>query len=128
MLLIARLPVAALGCVLLLAGCGGKDRPATTPAATVTTAAAVAEGRAVFMRSGCLACHQLGSEGNSGPGNNLTNIGDRRSSAELREALVNAPMPMPSYDDVPRPILDDLVAYLAAQRAGEDCPDGSDCG
>ncbi len=95
--------------------------------------APVADGRRVFERSGCLACHQLGSEGNSEPGNNLTGIGGRRSPAEIRRSIVDAPNPMPSYRRLGRERLDDLVAYLSALRGGSSagdppCPDGSDCG
>ena len=108
-----------------MAGCGGGDDPART-------APAPAGGARLVAAFGCLACHQLGSEGNSGPGNNLTGIGARRSRAEIRRALLDPKAPMPSYRALPREQLDDLVAYLSALRGsspgGEPCPDGADCG
>src|SRR5204862_5077291 len=76
------------------------------------------DGKRVVLASGCLACHQIGSEGNSGPGNNLSGIGARRSAAQIRGALLHATAPMPSYRELPRAQLDDLVAYLSALRGG----------
>jgi mono/diheme cytochrome c family protein len=135
----------ALGCVLALAvaGCGGDDKAttATTPRTVTAIAlpdrpavrdAPVADGQRIFEQSGCLACHQLLTRGNSGPGNNLTGVGSRMSSAEIRRVLLHAPLPMPSYDHVSREKLDDLVAYLSALTSnapgGPPCPDGVDCG
>ena len=107
---------AALGCALalLVAGCGGDDETGTvakTTTSRTSTATAVApgppvrdapvaDGRRVFERSGCLACHQLVVKGNPGPGNNLTGIGSRRSPAEIRRSIVDAPNPMPSYREL----------------------------
>ena len=139
--------LAALGCGLVLAttGCGGDKEAATltaTPSRTQTATALppvppvrdapIADGQRVFERSGCLACHQLLTRGNSGPGNNLTGVGARMSKAEIRRALLDAPSLMPSYRQLPREQLDDLVAYLSALRGnapgGPPCPDEADCG
>jgi len=131
-------------------------------------------GQLVYARKSCAACHILAGEGN-GFGPDLTEIGIRRGSAQLREALLHPASalpenfllieattssgqtirgirinedtftiqlrdisghtyslrkselkeltklrdqsPMPSYQSViPTPELEDLVAYLAAQR------------
>ena len=92
---------AAVACALLVAvaGCGGEDGPAGPetplssdfPTGPVTIdspelrglygdlrrkeAAEPDDGRRVVLAAGCLACHQIGSEGNSGPGNNLSGSG-----------------------------------------------------
>jgi mono/diheme cytochrome c family protein len=136
---------AALGCalVVLVAGCGGDDEPATVARTTPVTATAlppgpvvrdapIADGQRVFERSGCLACHQLLTRGNSGPGNSLAGLGSRMTPAEIRRALVSPPAPMPSYEELGRARLDDLVAYLSALTSntpgGPPCPDDIDCG
>jgi mono/diheme cytochrome c family protein len=117
----------ALG--LVVAGCGGSEasKPVAQPG----------EGRRVLVASGCLACHQLGSDGSSGPGNSLTGIGARRTRAQIRRAIVSPALSpggapaMPAYEDLPEPMLDALVAYLAAQReapGGPACDEGADCG
>jgi mono/diheme cytochrome c family protein len=119
-----------------LAGCGGggeQAKVATTPtAAQGIREAQIAKGRTAFEAAGCLACHQVGTRGASGPGSNLTGIGARMSHAEIRRALMQSPAPMPSFRQLGEARLDDLVAYLASLRAsspgGPPCPDGSDCG
>jgi len=81
----------------------------------------------VVTQAGCLACHQLGTAGNSGPGNNLTAIGARRTASQIRRSLLAPSAPMPSYRQLPRAQLDTLVDYLAGLR-DRDCPGTSDCG
>jgi ubiquinol-cytochrome c reductase cytochrome b subunit/menaquinol-cytochrome c reductase cytochrome b/c subunit len=135
-----------IGCVLAViapAGCGSdKEHAAVSqPRTVIATAvperpavrdAPVARGREVLVRSGCLACHQLFTQGESGPGNNLTGIGARMSRTEILRAVVNPTSPMPSYRDLPSGDLDDLVAYLSALRSntpgGPPCPGDVDCG
>ncbi len=60
--------------------------------------------RAVFMagevivgESGCEGCHELGSNGNNGPGPPLTHIGSRRAAAAIAQTLKNPTAPMPSF-------------------------------
>lgn len=112
-------------CVLAVAvgGCGGggddrADKTATTPTRL--------PGERVLTGAGCLACHQIGERGNSGPGDNLAGVGSRKSRAEIRRALLNPDPPMPSYRQLTPQNLDALVTYLASLRG--DCPEGSDCG
>ncbi len=124
-----------LACLLAvaLAGCGGgdDDTAATTPTVTSATPsptaapAQIATGQRFVADAGCLACHQIGAHGNSGPGSNLAGIGDRMPPSAIRRSLIDAPAPMPSYEGS-RDKLDALVAYLSSLR--DDCPDGSDCG
>ncbi len=138
--------VAAVGCVLAVAvaGCGGDDKKtaAVTVSRTVTAVALpqtpavrdapIARGRMVLERAGCLACHQLFTQGNPGPGDSLAGLGARKSATEIRRALVNPTAPMPSFRKLPAKDLSDLVAYLSALRAnppgGPPCPDDIDCG
>jgi mono/diheme cytochrome c family protein len=128
---------AALGfAAALIAGCGGGDGDApetvTAPRTVAATAppahGPIAVGRRVFEQSGCFACHQIGTRGKSGPGNNLSGIGERRTPAQLHRALVDARAPMPSYSTLPRRERVAVVAYLSALRGGPGCVTGSDCG
>ena len=119
-----------VACVLAVAviGCGGgsdDDRAATTATTPVRIS-----GERVFTGAGCLACHQLGERGNSGPGDNLAGLGARKSRAQIRRALLNPKAPMPSYRQLSPANLDALVTYLASLRdsGAGNCPDGSDCG
>jgi menaquinol-cytochrome c reductase cytochrome b/c subunit len=54
-------------------------------------------GKLVVGQSGCLACHVLGDNGNSGPGPPLTKIGAKDSPAEIASTLRNPTAPMPSF-------------------------------
>ena len=118
-----RVRLAACLLAVAVAGCGGgDDEPAdTTPAAPVRLS-----GERVLTGAGCLACHQIGDRGKSGPGDSLDAIGARRSPAEIRRALVDHEPPVPSYRRLTSRNQDALVAYLASLDG--DCPAGSDCG
>ncbi len=54
-------------------------------------------GAAVVGQSGCLACHQLGSNGNNGPGPILTHIGSLLEPEAIASTLINPTPPMPSF-------------------------------
>jgi mono/diheme cytochrome c family protein len=73
-------------------------------------------GESVFVQSGCLGCHAIGAQGNSGPGQNLAGIGLRLSAAKLTRSLVHAVAPMPSFAALPPRRLRALVAFLADLR------------
>jgi len=75
-------------------------------------------GKSVVASSGCLACHKIAHNGNSGPGPNLTNIGTRLPRQALARTLVNPTAPMPAYNDLPDEQRDNLVEFLA-QLKGE---------
>jgi len=83
-------------------------------------------GRDVATRSGCLACHRIGSSG-SDIGPNLNGIGERRSRWQIRRALLDPQAPMPAYGALPAPELDALLVFLSALRE-LTCPDVRDCG
>src|ERR1700754_981013 len=50
-------------------------------------------GKLVAAQSGCLACHKIGENGNSGPGPNLTDIANRLPAAAIRRTLENPTAP-----------------------------------
>lgn len=69
-------------------------------------------GRSEVGRTGCLACHQIGAQGNSGPGPDLTGVGRVLAPAALNSALVNPTAPMPSFRSIPPRERQAIVAYL----------------
>jgi ubiquinol-cytochrome c reductase cytochrome b subunit/menaquinol-cytochrome c reductase cytochrome b/c subunit len=54
-------------------------------------------GKNVMASSGCLGCHRVGDNGNSGPGPNLTHVASRLPRQAIARTLVNPTAPMPSY-------------------------------
>ncbi|MEA2473656.1 MAG: menaquinol-cytochrome c reductase cytochrome b/c subunit, partial [Thermoleophilaceae bacterium] len=54
-------------------------------------------GKDVAASSGCLGCHRIGENGNTGPGPPLTNVGSRLPRQAIARTLVNPTAPMPSY-------------------------------
>jgi menaquinol-cytochrome c reductase cytochrome b/c subunit len=54
-------------------------------------------GAEVVGQSGCLACHVLGTNGNDGPGPNLTHIGALLPPQAIASTLINPTAPMPSF-------------------------------
>ncbi len=54
-------------------------------------------GKLVVGQSGCLACHQIGDNGNNGPGPPLTHIGSKLRPAAIASTLRNPTAPMPSF-------------------------------
>jgi hypothetical protein len=76
-------------------------------------------GKLVAAQSGCLACHKIGENGNSGPGPNLTTIGARLPAAAIRRTLDNPTAPMPSFRGLPEKKKADLVAFLSQLDGSE---------
>jgi ubiquinol-cytochrome c reductase cytochrome b subunit/menaquinol-cytochrome c reductase cytochrome b/c subunit len=73
-------------------------------------------GRSVVAQSGCEACHLIGSNGNNGPGPELTKIGDRIPPQAIARTLVNPTEPMPSYGGsggLPAKQFSAVVAFLS---------------
>jgi menaquinol-cytochrome c reductase cytochrome b/c subunit len=70
-------------------------------------------GAQVVGQSGCLACHTLGSNGNSGPGPNLTHIASRLPPAAIASTLINPTAPMPSFRNLPKQKFQNLVGFLS---------------
>ncbi|HZE03796.1 MAG TPA: c-type cytochrome [Solirubrobacteraceae bacterium] len=64
---------------------------------TASQKATFKAGELVVGQSGCLACHQLGENGNNGPGPNLTHIGRILRPQAIASTLRNPNAPMPSF-------------------------------
>jgi ubiquinol-cytochrome c reductase cytochrome b subunit/menaquinol-cytochrome c reductase cytochrome b/c subunit len=76
-------------------------------------------GRAVAASSGCLGCHKIGENGNSGPGPPLTQVGGRLARQAIARTLINPTPPMPTYSRLrqqnPKEF-NDLVNFLASLK------------
>jgi menaquinol-cytochrome c reductase cytochrome b/c subunit len=70
-------------------------------------------GSEVVGQSGCLACHVIGSNGNNGPGPNLTHIGSLLEPQAIASTLRNPTPPMPSFSNLPRQKFTVLVGFLS---------------
>jgi ubiquinol-cytochrome c reductase cytochrome b subunit/menaquinol-cytochrome c reductase cytochrome b/c subunit len=70
-------------------------------------------GELVVGQSGCLFCHTLGANGNSGPGPNLTHIGSLLPSAAIASTLINPTAPMPSFKNLPPQKFQAVVGFLS---------------
>ncbi|MGA9313749.1 MAG: c-type cytochrome [Solirubrobacteraceae bacterium] len=74
------------------------------------------KGRKVFAQSGCEACHQIGDQGNPGPGPALTHIGSTLSARQIEHAILDPTEPMPSFSHMPAAKLKTLVEFLSLLR------------
>jgi ubiquinol-cytochrome c reductase cytochrome b subunit/menaquinol-cytochrome c reductase cytochrome b/c subunit len=70
-------------------------------------------GKLVVAQSGCLACHKIGENGNSGPGPALTKIGSRIPRQAIARTLVNPTAPMPSFKNLPPQKFKAVVEFLS---------------
>ncbi len=70
------------------------------------------KGKQIVPSSGCLACHKIGHNGNTGPGPDLTEIADRLPAAGIAQTLRNPTAPMPSYANLEPEQFEAVVAYL----------------
>src|SRR6202046_5190693 len=70
-------------------------------------------GKKVVAQSGCLACHKIGDNGNSGPGPDLTHIGSRLPQFGIARTLVNPTAPMPSFKNLPPKKFDAAIFFLS---------------
>ena len=57
-------------------------------------------GELVVGQSGCEACHLIGSNGNNGPGPDLTHIGSQLRPGAIASTLRNPTSPMPSFEQL----------------------------
>jgi menaquinol-cytochrome c reductase cytochrome b/c subunit len=71
-------------------------------------------GEEVVAQSGCGACHKIGTNGNNGPGPELTHIGARIPRAAIIRSLQIGPGIMPSYKGLPPKKLNDAADFLAS--------------
>jgi ubiquinol-cytochrome c reductase cytochrome b subunit/menaquinol-cytochrome c reductase cytochrome b/c subunit len=87
--------------------------PATLSAAEKRTFTA---GEQVVGQSGCEACHQIGENGNNGPGPVLTHIGRLVPAQQIASTLINPTAPMPSFKGLAQNSpqkFKDLVGFLS---------------
>ena len=76
-------------------------------------------GELVVGQSGCLACHQIGDNGNNGPGPVLTHIADKVPYQQIASTLLNPTPPMPSFVVLQKQYpqkFNTLVAFLSLLR------------
>jgi menaquinol-cytochrome c reductase cytochrome b/c subunit len=121
-------PMATIGvptiCMILLFLLPFYDRGANTgspnsvdlkPPASLSAAqkATFTAGELVVGQSGCLACHVIGSNGNNGPGPNLTHIGSLLPMGAIASTLRNPTAPMPSFKNLPPQKFQNLVGFLS---------------
>jgi menaquinol-cytochrome c reductase cytochrome b/c subunit len=88
-----------------------------TPTAIVQaggqTLAKYEAGKKVVAQSGCLACHKIGENGNSGPGPDLSHIGSRLPELGIARTLVNPTAPMPSFKNLPPQKFSAAIFFLS---------------
>jgi ubiquinol-cytochrome c reductase cytochrome b subunit/menaquinol-cytochrome c reductase cytochrome b/c subunit len=71
------------------------------------------QGELIVGQSGCLACHVIGSNGNDGPGPNLTHVASRVPQQQIASTLINPTPPMPSFAGLPKDKFNTLVSFLS---------------
>jgi menaquinol-cytochrome c reductase cytochrome b/c subunit len=126
--LITRRPIAlasglaTIACIAFLtfsgANTGSPNSVSVPPPAGLTKAQLTTfmAGEIVVGESGCEACHQIGSNGNNGPGPPLTNVGSTRSAGAIAQTLQNPTAPMPSFAGLAKSSpkkFKELVSFLA---------------
>jgi ubiquinol-cytochrome c reductase cytochrome b subunit/menaquinol-cytochrome c reductase cytochrome b/c subunit len=87
--------------------------PASIVKAGGQTLAQYEAGKKVVAQSGCLACHKIGDNGNSGPGPDLTHIGSRLPELGIARTLVNPTAPMPSFKNLPPKKFSAAIFFLS---------------
>jgi menaquinol-cytochrome c reductase cytochrome b/c subunit len=71
------------------------------------------QGELIVGQSGCLACHVIGSNGNDGPGPDLTHVASRVPQQQIASTLINPTPPMPSFAGLPKDKFNTLVSFLS---------------
>jgi hypothetical protein len=73
-------------------------------------------GAAIAGETGCEGCHEIGGNGNNGPGEPLTHIGADLRPAQIDASLRNPKAPMPSFSNLAKASpkkFRELVQFLA---------------
>jgi menaquinol-cytochrome c reductase cytochrome b/c subunit len=107
------LTIFAMGYLTYLGASAGSPNSIDYP-----VAAQYEPGKLIVAQSGCLACHKIGENGNSGPGPDLTDIADQLPRAAILRTLENPTAPMPSFAGMPEAKKTALVDFLS-QLHGE---------
>jgi menaquinol-cytochrome c reductase cytochrome b/c subunit len=120
--------IAAMGYLTYLGASAGPPTSVDMPTPAAVTAqgpkvvAQFEAGKQVVAQSGCLACHKIGENGNSGPGPELTAVAARIPAQAIARTLVNPTAPMPSFATLkakdPKKF-NDLVAFLSQLKGGK---------
>jgi len=111
--------LATIACIAFLtfsgANTGSPNQVELPPPAGLTSAqkATFLMGEVVVGESGCEGCHQIGSNGNNGPGPELTNIGAKRSAGAIASTLKNPTAPMPSFANMAKTSPKKFAALVA---------------
>jgi menaquinol-cytochrome c reductase cytochrome b/c subunit len=71
-------------------------------------------GKEITAAAGCLACHELGENGNNGPGPELTHIASRIPRAAIIRSVEIGPGIMPSFRDLPPQKIEQLADFLSS--------------
>ena len=87
--------------------------PPRVLAAGGQTLAQYEAGKQVVAQTGCLACHKIGENGNSGPGPDLSHIAARLPRQGIARTLVNPTAPMPSFKNLPPQKFTAIVNFLS---------------
>ena len=97
------------------ANTGSPNSVDLAPPATLSASerAAFLQGELVVGQSGCEACHEIGTNGNNGPGPPLTHIGRKDLPGALASTLRNPTPPMPSFKNLPPQKFNNLVEFLS---------------
>jgi menaquinol-cytochrome c reductase cytochrome b/c subunit len=97
------------------ANTGSPNSVDLTPPANLSPSqkATFTAGELIVGQSGCLACHVIGSNGNDGPGPNLTHVAKKLPQNGIAQTLINPTPPMPSFSGLPKDKFNTLVAFLS---------------
>jgi menaquinol-cytochrome c reductase cytochrome b/c subunit len=71
-------------------------------------------GKEIVAQSGCLACHKLGTNGNNGPGPELTHIGARIPRTAIIRSVQIGPGGMPEFRDFTPKQLSEIGDFLSS--------------
>ena len=120
--------IAAMGYLTYLGASAGpptqidEPTPARIKAMGPKMLAEYEHGKQVVAQSGCLACHKIGENGNSGPGPELTEIGARLRSQAIQQTLLNPTAPMPSFAALKKQSPEQFAAlvYFLNQLRGDE--------
>jgi cytochrome c2 len=84
--------------------------------ALLTLGACASRGREVFIREGCVNCHQFKSLGEGGPGPVLSDVATRKDGAAIRAQITNPganpASRMPAFRNISWFDLHSLAAFL----------------
>jgi len=94
------LAIFAMGYLTYMGASAGSPNEIEMKAPAGLTGAALVQweqGKAVVGQSGCLACHQIGENGNDGLGPKLTHLASKLPEQAIAQTLRNPTSPMPSF-------------------------------